>query len=33
MTKEEFIDRIYNKDGGLERNPHRQIYLDLLAKF
>ena len=28
ITKEEFIYRIYNKDGGLEYNSHRQEYLD-----
>ena len=31
ISKEEFIDKIYNEDGGLEENPHRQHYLDFLA--
>ncbi len=30
ITKEEFIDRIYNEDGGLEKNPHRYEYLRLI---
>lgn len=30
ITKEEFIDRIYNEDGGLEKNPHRKEYLRLI---
>lgn len=30
ITKEKFIDRIYNKDGGLEENPHRKEYLKLI---
>ncbi|EGT3640911.1 DUF4116 domain-containing protein (plasmid) [Clostridioides difficile] len=37
ITKEEFIYRIYNSDGGfdLEKgiNTHRQIYLDFLDQF
>ncbi len=33
ITKEVFISRIHNTDGGLERNPHRQDYLDLLEKY
>ena len=33
ITKEEFINRIYNEDGGLEENPHRQLYLDFLDNF
>ena len=24
--------RIYNKDGGLEKNPHRQLYLDFIKE-
>ena len=30
ISKEVFIDRIHNEDGGLEENPHRQHYLDFL---
>ena len=30
ITEEEFMDRIYNEDGGLEKNPHRQEYLKLI---
>ena len=30
ITKEEFIYRIYNTDGGLERNPYRKEYLRLI---
>lgn len=30
ITEEEFIDRIHNKDGGLEKNPHRAEYLKLI---
>ena len=30
ITKEVFLDRIYNKDGGLENNPHRKEYLKLI---
>lgn len=30
ITEEEFIDRIHNKDGGLEKNPHREEYLKLI---
>ncbi|MDI2978112.1 DUF4116 domain-containing protein [Clostridioides difficile] len=37
ITKETFIDRIYNTDGGfdLEKgiNVHRQVYLDFLKEF
>ena len=32
ITKEEFVKRIYETDGGLESNPHRQEYLDFLNK-
>ena len=30
ITKEEFINRIHNEDGGLEVNPHREFYLKIL---
>lgn len=30
LTKEEFIDRIHNEDGGLEKNPYREEYLRLI---
>ena len=30
ITEKEFIDRIYNDDGGLEKNPHREEYLRLI---
>lgn len=30
ITEKEFIDRIYNKGGGLEKNPHRYEYLKLI---
>lgn len=30
ITEDEFIDRIYNEDGGLDENPHRQEYLKLI---
>ncbi|HCP7145417.1 TPA: hypothetical protein OE939_004106, partial [Clostridioides difficile] len=37
ITKEEFIYRIYNTNGGFDLengiNVHRQIYLDFLEKF
>lgn len=33
ITKEEFIDRIYNIEGGLEKNPHREFYLKILKMF
>ena len=33
ITKETFIQRIYEKDGGLEQNPHRQEYLDILNRY
>lgn len=37
ITKEEFVDRIYNTNGGfdlkLRINVHRQIYLDFLKQF
>lgn len=31
ITEDEFIDRIYNEDGGLEENPHRKEYLKLIS--
>ena len=30
LTKEEFIDRIHNEDGGLKENPYRAEYLKLI---
>ena len=33
ITKEYFIQRIYEEDGGLEQNPHRQEYLDILNRY
>ena len=33
ISKEEFIERIYEEDGGLELNPHRQEYLDILENY
>ena len=33
ITKGYFIWRIYNLDGGLEENPHRQEYLDILNRY
>ena len=30
ITKETFLDRIYNENGGLEKNPHRKEYLKLI---
>jgi len=30
ISKEEFIDRIYNTNGGIELNPHRENYLDII---
>ena len=30
ITKEVFIDRIYNEGGGLEKNPHRKEYLKII---
>ena len=32
ITIKKLVDRIYNKDGGLEENPHRQFYLDFLKE-
>ena len=33
ITKEYFIERIYNLDGGLEEHPYRQEYLDILERY
>ena len=33
ITKEYFIQRIHEEDGGLEQNPHRQEYLDILNRY
>ena len=33
ITKEYFIRRIYEEDGGLDENPHRQEYLDILNRY
>ena len=30
ITEEEFIDLIYNENGGLDENPHRKEYLKLI---
>ena len=30
ITKEVFLDRIHNTNGGLEKNPHRKEYLKLI---
>ena len=30
ITEEEFVDKIYNTNGGLEDNPHRQEYLEFI---
>ena len=30
ITKEEFIDRIYYEDGGIEENPHRKEYIKII---
>ena len=30
ITKEVFLNRIHNEDGGLEENPHREEYLKLI---
>ena len=32
ISIEKLVHRIYNKDGGLEENPHRQFYLDFLKE-
>lgn len=31
ITEKKFLDRIHNKDGGLEENPHREEYLRLIS--
>ena len=33
ITKEKFIDRIKNLDGGLKNNPHRKEYLEILKRY
>ena len=33
LSKEYFIWRIYNLDGGLKENPHRQEYLDIIERY
>ena len=33
ITKDYFIWRIYNLDGGLEKKPYRQEYLDALERY
>ena len=33
ISKECFIWRIYNTDGGLRENPHRQEYLDIIERY
>lgn len=33
ISKEEFISRIFNEDGGVEANPHREFYLKILQLF
>ena len=33
ISKDYFIWRIYNKDGGLEENPYRQEYLDIINRY
>ena len=30
ITKEVFVDRIYNEGGGIEKNPHRKEYLKII---
>jgi len=30
ITKEDFIDRIYNTNGGIKNNPHREYYLKII---
>ena len=30
ITKEQFLDRIYHENGGIEENPHRKEYLKLI---
>ena len=33
ITKEFFLYRIHNNDGGLYKNPHREFYLKILSLF
>ena len=33
ISKDYFIWRIYNMDGGLEENPYRQEYLDIIERY
>ena len=33
ISKDYFIWRICNMDGGLEKNPHRQEYLDIIERY
>lgn len=33
ITKEKFLNRIHKDNGGLENNPHRQQYIDILKLF
>ena len=33
ITKDYLIWRIYNLNGGLEENPHRQEYLDVIERY
>ena len=33
ITKEYFMKRIYNTKGGLEENPYRQEYLDIINRY
>ena len=33
ITKEYFIERIYNMNGGLKENPYRQEYLDIINRY
>ena len=33
ISKDYFIWRIYNMDGGLKENPHRQEYLDIIERY
>ena len=33
ITKEYFIKRIYDTDGGLEKHPYRQEYLDIIERY
>lgn len=33
IDKDTFLDKIYNTNGGLDKNPHRKQYLDILELF